>query len=224
MDLTKAVSSVLAGLGIIGLALGFAFQDTAANFMSGVYITFNHPYSIGDLIGTMQGHKGYVQDINLRVTKIRTLDGEIVYVPNRFLFQEYFINYTEEGKLRLRLECGVSYGEYLEKVERIALEAMRAIPSRIQEEEVSLFWTGFGDSSINFSVNIWYTCTREERAYRPVLNEAIKGLKKAFDTNDIMIPFPIRTVDFGIKGGVPLREEWATTQAAINSPNKEAHP
>lgn len=221
MDLTRAVSSILAGLGIVGLALGFAFQDTAANFMSGVFITFRHPYSIGDLIETSQGHKGYVRDINLRVTKIRTLDGETIYVPNRFLFQEHFINYTEEGKLRLRLECGVSYGEDLEKVERVAIEALEAIPSRKQDEEVSLFWTGFGGSSIDFSVNIWYTCNREERAYRPVLNEAIKALKKAFDENDIMIPFPIRTIDFGIKGGVPLHEEWTATQAAVNSSQKK---
>lgn len=212
MDLTKTVSSVLAGLGIIGLALGFAFQDTAANFMSGIYITFNQPYAIGDLIETNNGNKGFVQDINLRITKIKGLDGHIIYVPNRFLFQDYFINYTEEGKLRLRLDCGISYGEDLEKVERVALEAMEAIPSRKQDEEVSLFWTGFGDSSITFSVNIWYVCSREERLYRPVLNEAVKALKKAFDENDIMIPFPIRTLDFGIKGGVRLNEEMNQTQ------------
>ncbi len=207
MDLTKTVSSLLAGLGIIGLALGFAFQDTAANFMSGIYITFNQPYAIGDLIETNNGNIGFVKDINLRVTKIKALDGHIIYVPNRFLFQDYFINYTEEGKLRLRLECGISYGEDLERVERIALEAMETLPSRKQDEEVSLFWTGFGDSSINFSVNIWYVCSREERLYRPVLNEAVKALKKAFDENDIMIPFPIRTLDFGIKAGVRLNEE-----------------
>lgn len=211
MDLTKTVSSVLAGLGIIGLALGFAFQDTAANFMSGIYITFYQPYAIGDLIETNNGNKGFVQDINLRITKVKALDGHIIYVPNRFLFQDYFINYTEEGKLRLRLECGVSYGEDLEKVERVTLEAMEAIPSRKQDEEVSLFWTGFGDSSINFTVNIWYVCSPEERLYRPVLNEAVKGLKKAFDENDIMIPFPIRTLDFGIKGGVRLNEEMNQT-------------
>lgn len=221
MDLTKTVSSVLAGLGIIGLALGFAFQDTAANFMSGIYITFNQPYAIGDFIETNNGNKGFVQDINLRVTKIRALDGHIIYVPNRFLFQDYFINYTEEGKLRLRLECGISYGEDLEKVERVALKAMKTLPSRKQDEEVSLFWTGFGDSSINFSVNIWYVCSREERLYRPVLNEAVKALKKAFDENDIMIPFPIRTLDFGIKGGVPFNEELNRAQNGTSfSPQK----
>lgn len=212
MDLTKTVSSVLAGLGIIGLALGFAFQDTAANFMSGIFITFNQPFALGDLIETENGSKGFVQDINLRITKIKGFDGQIIHIPNRFLFQDYFTNYTEEGKLRLRLECGISYGEDLEKVERVALEAIEAIPSRKQDEEVTLFWTGFGDSSITFSVNIWYTSHREGTSYRPVLNESIKALKKAFDENDIMIPFPIRTLDFGIKGGVRLNEEMNRTE------------
>ncbi|SHN14755.1 small conductance mechanosensitive channel [Cyclobacterium lianum] len=207
LNLTGTVTSILAGLGIIGLALGFAFQDTAANFMSGIYITFQQPYAIGDVIETHDGVMGNVVDINLRVTKVKTFDGPMVYVPNRFLFQENFTNYTEEGRRRIRVDVGVSYGEDLEKVERIALEAVRDVPGRIANEDVSLFWKGFGDSSIDFSVNIWLEYSRENRAYISAKNQAIKNIKKAFDANDIMIPFPIRTLDFGIKGGVQLHEE-----------------
>ncbi|WP_163379939.1 mechanosensitive ion channel family protein [Cyclobacterium sp. SYSU L10401] len=207
LNLTGTVTSILAGLGIIGLALGFAFQDTAANFMSGIYITFQQPYAIGDVIETHDGIMGNVVDINLRVTKVKTFDGPMVYVPNRFLFQENFTNYTEEGRRRIRVDVGVSYGEDLEKVERIALEAARDVPGRIGDEDVSLFWKGFGDSSIDFSVNIWLEYSRENRAYISAKNQAIKNIKKAFDDNDIMIPFPIRTLDFGIKGGVQLHEQ-----------------
>ncbi len=124
LNLTGTVTSILAGLGILGLALGFAFQDTAANFMSGIYITFKQPYAVGDVIETMNGTMGNVTDINLRVTKIKTFDGPIVYVPNRFLFQEDFTNFTENGSRRLKLSCGVSYGDDLEKVEKIAIEAL----------------------------------------------------------------------------------------------------
>jgi len=207
LNLTGTVTSILAGLGIIGLALGFAFQDTAANFMSGIYITFQQPYAIGDVIETHDGIMGNVVDINLRVTKVKTFDGPMVYVPNRFLFQENFTNYTEEGRRRIRVDVGVSYGEDLEKVERIALEAARDVPGRIGDEDVSLFWKGFGDSSIDFSVNIWLEYSRENRAYISAKNQAIKNIKKAFDDNDIMIPFPIRTLDFGINGGVQLHEQ-----------------
>lgn len=204
LDLTKTVSSILAGLGIVGLALGFAFQDTAANFMSGIYITFNQPYAIGDVVETNDGIMGYVQDINLRVTKVRTFDGPIVYVPNRHLFQENFTNYTEYGKRRLRLECGISYGDDLEAVERVVIEALSAVEGRLEDEEVTVHWQGFGDSSINFIANVWMQYTHNHKAYIGVKNQAVKRLKAAFDANDIMIPFPIRTLDFGIKGGVTM--------------------
>lgn len=217
MDLTKAVSSILAGLGIIGLALGFAFQDTAANFISGVYITFNQPYKIGDIIQTHDGHEGSVIDINLRVTKIKTYNGPIVYVPNRYLFQECFTNFTEFAQRRVQIECGISYGEDLEQVEQVALESARNVSSRLKSEEPTLFWTGFGDSSINFTLNIWCRFKDNNLDFIPVRNEAIIALKKAFDKNDIMIPFPIRTLDFGIKGGTQLHKEMA--QLSIPSKN-----
>lgn len=207
LDLTKTVSSILAGLGIIGLALGFAFQDTAANFISGIYITFNQPYKLGDIIQTQDGHEGSVIEINLRVTKIKTYNGPIVYVPNRYLFQECFTNFTEFEKRRVQIECGVSYGEDLEQVEKVALESARNVSSRLQSEEPTLFWTGFGDSSINFTLNIWCKFKGADLDYIPARNEAIISLKKAFDKNDIMIPFPIRTLDFGIKGGTQLNKE-----------------
>ncbi|MEB2775777.1 mechanosensitive ion channel family protein [Algoriphagus sp. D3-2-R+10] len=210
MDLTKTVSSILAGLGIIGLALGFAFQDTAANFISGIYITFNQPYKLGDIIKTHDGHEGSVLEINLRVTKIKTYNGPIVYVPNRYLFQECFTNFTEFTQRRVQIECGVSYGEDLEHVEKIALESARNVSSRLESEEPTLFWTGFGDSSINFTLNIWCKFDENNLDFIPVRNEAIISLKKAFDKNDIMIPFPIRTLDFGIKGGTQLNKELST--------------
>lgn len=207
LNLSGTVASILAGLGIIGLALGFAFQDTAANFMSGIYITFNHPFSIGDVIQAKNGIMGNVIDISLRVTKVKTFDGPIIYVPNRFLFEEDFTNLTETGQRRLRVECGVSYGDDLENVEKIVLEALEETPGRIAGEDITIHWVEFGDSSINFTANIWLDYTKENKAYVGAKNYAIKSLKKAFDANDIMIPFPIRTLDFGIKGGVTFKEE-----------------
>lgn len=207
LNLSGTVASILAGLGILGLALGFAFQDTAANFMSGIYITFKQPFAIGDVIETKNGTMGNVMDINLRVTKVKTFDGPIVYVPNRFLFEDDFTNFTESGQRRLRVACGVSYGDDLEKVEKIVLEALENTPGRIQNEDITIHWTEFGDSSIDFTANIWLDYTRENKAFVGAKNYAFKALKKAFDDNDIMIPFPIRTLDFGIKGGVTFKEE-----------------
>lgn len=206
LNLTGTVASILAGFGILGLALGFAFQDTAANFMSGIFITFQRPFGIGDVVETHDGVMGNVVDIDLRVTKVQTFDGPLVHVPNRFLFQETFTNYTAIGKRRVRIDCGVSYGDDLEKVERVAIAAMENIPGRIESEDITFFWKEFGDSSINFSVNIWLEYSRSNKTYVSVKNAPIKNLKKAFDENNIMIPFPIRTLDFGIKGGTTLNE------------------
>ncbi len=217
MDLDKTISSILAGLGIVGLALGFAFQDTAANLMSGIYLSVKQPFKIADIIETSEGHMGEVLDINLRVTKLQLFTGPIVFVPNKDLFQDYFINYTRPGKRRFDLDCGVSYGEDLDKVEKVALEAISKIPSRLESEEVSFHWKEFGGSSINFSVNVWMAYERDHSEYIQVRNQALKALKKAFDENDIMIPFPIRTLDFGIKGGEKLRHELAAVQSNENS-------
>ncbi len=206
LDLSRTVASMLAGVGIIGLALGFAFQDTAANFISGIFITFQHPFRVGDVISTADGQQGKVIDISLRITKIKTWDGPIAHIPNRMLFEDHFINYTENGIRRVRVACGISYGDDLEKVERVVMEAVENLPSRIKDEEITFHWKEFGDSSINFTVNIWMAYSREELKYIGVKNEAIKAIKKAFDENDIMIPFPIRTLDFGIKGGEKLGE------------------
>lgn len=219
LNLTGTVTSILAGLGILGLALGFAFQDTAANFMSGIYITFKQPYAVGDVIETMNGTMGNVEEINLRVTKVKTFDGPIVYVPNRFLFQEDFTNFTENGSRRLKISCGISYGDDLEKVEKVVIEALQDAPGRIPTEDITVHWTEFGDSSINFTVNIWLDYTRENKAYVSAKNYSIKKLKQAFDANGIMIPFPIRTLDFGIKGGVPLNEVMKKTNGQLTIDN-----
>jgi small conductance mechanosensitive channel len=89
----------------------------------------------------------------------------VVHVPNRYLFQENFINYPEQGKRRLRLACGVSYGEDLQKVERVAIEALRAAENRLQDENVSVHRQGFGNSSIDFIANVWMEYTRNNCSY-----------------------------------------------------------
>jgi small conductance mechanosensitive channel len=207
LNLTGTVTSIMAGLGIIGLALGFAFQETAANFMSGIYITFQQPFAIGDVIETHNGTMGVVKDISLRVTKLQTFDGPIVHVPNRFLFQEELTNYTENGSRRLQVDCGISYGEDLQHVEQVAIEALQDTPGKIPTQDISIHWIEFGDSSINFKINVWLAYSRENQAFIGAKNHVIKSLKAAFDQHDIMIPFPIRTLDFGIKGGVTIKEE-----------------
>lgn len=204
LHLDTAVTSILAGAGIIGLALAFAFQDIASNFISGVFITFRRPLHIGDIV-KIKDYMGKVEEINLRDTTIQTFQGQMVIIPNKDVFQNPIENYSLLGKRRFDLVVGVSYGEDLRKVMDVTLNAVKGIEGLSEEDETTMFYQEFGDSSINFFIRLWIN-TPEQPAYLYVGSEAVMRIKKAYDENDIMIPFPIRTLDFGIKGGTKLNE------------------
>jgi len=203
LKLEKAVTSILAGAGIIGLALAFAFQDIAANFISGIFISFRRPIKIGDIV-KLADYMGKIQDINLRDTVLLTFQGQKVIIPNKDVFQSPIENYTMLGKRRMDLTVGISYGDDLEKVKRVVLEAVSKVSVRT-DDEITFFYTEFGDSSINFEVRIWIK-DPEQPVWLQGRSEAVMLIKKAFDQNDITIPFPIRTLDFGIKGGEKLAD------------------
>lgn len=212
LQLEKAVTSILAGAGIIGLALAFAFQDIAANFISGVFISIRRPIHIGDIV-KLADYMGKIQDINLRDTVLLTFQGQKVIIPNKDVFQNPIENYTLLGKRRMDLVVGISYGDDLEKVKRVVLEAVQNVSVRT-DDEITFFYNEFADSSINFEVRIWMN-NPEQPIWLQGRSEAIMLIKKAFDQNDITIPFPIRTLDFGIKGGEKL--------ADISYFNKQQH-
>ncbi len=211
LQLDKALTSLLAGVGILGLALGFAFQDIAANFMSGIAIAIKEPFRVGDIIKS-NDYFGTVKRISLRTTDILTPQGQIVLIPNKQVFQNPLINYSETKNRRIDLAVGVSYGDDLEKVKKVAIDSIKNITSQDEDKEVELFYTEFGDSSINFVIRIWMKYETQKQ-YMAAQSDAIMCIKKAFDENDIMIPFPIRTLDFGIKGGEKLSEMMVNTKS-----------
>lgn len=204
LNLDKAVTSILAGAGILGLALAFAFQDIAANFMSGIFISFRKPLKVGDIV-QIKEYMGKVKEINLRDTVVETFQGKTVIIPNKEVFQNPIENYTILQKRRFDLTVGVSYGDDLEKVRDITIQAVSDIAELSTEDGINVFFIEFGDSSVNLSVRMWIN-TPEQSVYNKVGSEAIIKIKKAYDAHDIMIPFPIRTLDFGIKGGTTLAQ------------------
>ena len=205
LDLDKTVTSLLAGVGVIGLALGFAFQDTAANFVAGVFLAFKSPFKLDDVVQTGDV-MGKVMHVSMRATEIQTFQGTLVIVPNKDVFQNAIYNYTKSGKRRVDLTCGISYGDDLDKVKEVSKRAMLSISTILPDEGIGFFYNGFGDSSINFVLTAWSSSVKQGD-YLEAQSDMIVALKKAFDTNDIMIPFPIRTLDFGIRGGSPLAPE-----------------
>jgi small conductance mechanosensitive channel len=204
LHLDKAVTSLLAGAGIVGLAIGFAFQDISANFIAGTLIAVRRPITIGDIIDS-NGFFGTVEEIDLRKTIIRTFQGLHVIIPNKDVFQNPLTNYTKTSDRRIDLSVGISYAENLEKAEKITKEAILGLDAILPNKDVMFSYEEFGDSSINFKVMFWIEY-KDEPAYLAARSEAIKKIKSAYDAHDITIPFPIRTLDFGIKGGKTINE------------------
>ncbi|WP_070138196.1 mechanosensitive ion channel family protein [Crocinitomix algicola] len=202
LHLDKTVTSLLAGAGIIGLALSFAFQDLAANFVSGFFMALKKPFEIGDVI-EVEGYTGTVLAISLRSTEIMTFDGNEVVIPNRKLFENPLTNYYRTKTRRVDLNIGVSYAEDLDQVQQITKNAIEQIPSLVEDKEVLVIFQEFGDSSINLQVQYWVPYDNYSQ-YLVGISEGIKAVKKAYDKHNILIPFPIRTMDFGIKGGEKL--------------------
>jgi len=204
LDLDKTVTSLLAGAGIIGLALAFAFQDAAENLVSGVSISISQPFRVGDFIET-NDFLGTVEDISLRSTAVRRPQGQLVLIPNSAVFKNPMINYTETSDRRVDLEVGVSYADDLEKAKQVAIAALDGLEGRNVERDAELFYTGFGGSSIDFVIRFWLT-DAYQGSFMAARSEAIQRIKVAFDREGVSIPFPIRTLDFGIEGGKSLKE------------------
>jgi small conductance mechanosensitive channel len=213
LGLDKALTSILAAIGVIGLALGFAFQDIAANFLSGIILAFRRPFKSGDIIET-KDIMGKVTKTNLRDTVIETFQGQEVYIPNKDFLQHAFYNYSALEKRRIDLAVGVSYADDLEKVEDVVLSAIKNLEGLIDKDKIVFDYSEFDSSSINFNIRFWIEYPGEP-SYFTMKSKAIKAIKSAFHEQDITIPFPIRTLDFGIKGGQKL------SQMELNGVNKE---
>lgn len=206
LKLDKTVTSLLAGIGIVGLALGFAFKDIASNFIAGIYMAIKSPINVGDIM-EFRDTFGIVHDIGLRASTIRTFQGQDVIIPNRLVMEEKYTHYTLNRFRRIDLEVGISYGDDLEKVERVTLDAVNRIDFLNKFRKPDFYYTEFGDSAIIFTVRYWVDYhVSDYLIYMRALSQGIKNIKKAYDENGLTITFPIRTLDFGIKGGKTLAD------------------
>lgn len=192
LNLGTAVTSLLAGAGIVGLAIGFAFQDLIANFIAGSMLAVRRPFRVGDLVET-NGYTGTVLETNLRATEIKALQGEYVIIPNKDVFQNPLVNYNTAPTRRVDIKCGVSYSDDLELVRDTALAVLHNFKCRHSDREPDFYFTEFGDSSINFTARFWVDF-KIQPDYLQAQSDAIMALKQAFDEKGIDIPFPVRTV------------------------------
>jgi small conductance mechanosensitive channel len=219
LNLGETINKILATAGVLGLAIGLALQEPMNNLFSGVFMSVRDLFNIGDLVET-NGFFGTITKIDLRATTLKLPTGQLVTIPNKDVIQSPLTNYTEAKIRRVEISCGVSYGEDLDFVERVAVDAMAEVEEVLSDEPIDLVFEEFGGSSINFKLRFWMDISGQ-RDFLLMRSNAIKALKAAFDEHDIMIPFPIRTLDFGIKGGVPIDEMITQENQLQNQANSD---
>lgn len=192
MHLDEMLTSLLAGAGVAGLAIGLALQGTLANTFSGILLAVRKVVSVGDWIET-NGYAGTVIDIDLRNTQIREADNNIVVLPNQMILDNPFKNYGLTQRIRCTIQCGVGYESDLDQVIEVCKSAIEDIYPPNPGENIEIHFLEFGGSSINFHVRFWANGQRSLTALE-AKSKAIIAIKKAFDAHDINIPFPIRTL------------------------------
>ena len=191
------ITPMITALGIGGLAVALALQDTLGNLFAGVQIILSRQVRPRDYVQLSSGEEGWVTDVMGRNTTIQTFpDGNLLAVPNSVLASSIVKNFSLPRKaLWVSLDVGVSYDSDLEHVERVTLEVATAVLAESDggmpgEEPLVRFHT-FGESSIDFEVRM---LVRDFRSQAPIRHEFIKRLHRRFGEEGIEIPFPIRTV------------------------------
>lgn len=195
LNLNSVLTTVLGAAGVLGLAVGFALQGTLHNTFSGIIISFIPKLQIGDWIET-NNYAGFVVDINLRSVIIQSVDYNLVVIPNSKIVDAPFKNFSRTPRGRIILTCGVGYESDLPKVQEITENAIKGIFEQRPGESIQFFYTEFGDSSINYQLRFWAKVANQADVFK-AQHEAILAIKAAYNENNINIPFPIRTLDFG---------------------------
>jgi small-conductance mechanosensitive channel len=191
-----SITPLITALGVGGLAVGLALQDTLANLFAGLHILVSRQVRPGDFVRLGSGQEGYVQDITWRYTTIRQLPNNLIVVPNSALASSITANFNlPDAEQAILVQVGVSYSSDLEQVERVTVavgqEVMREVDGGVPGFTPFIRYHTFGDSSIGFTVILR---GRDYVAQYLVTHEFIKRLHRRYAVEGIEIPFPIRTV------------------------------
>jgi small-conductance mechanosensitive channel len=193
--------NILTALATVGaaatLAIGFAMQDVLKNFVSGIFIFTDEPFRIGDWI-EWDDHAGIVEDISLRVSRVRTFDNELLTVPNSQLTDGVIKNPVAKDKLRLKFVFGIGYDDDIDKATEIIIEEAESHPDILEDPAPSVRLTELGDSSVGLQSRIWIS--QPSRAdFVKTRGEYVTAVKERFDEEDINIPYPNRTIGGGLE-------------------------
>ena len=190
----REIAPLIGALGIVGLAVSLAAQDTFSNFIAGVVLLLDRPFHIGDWVRI--GDKlGQIERITLRTTRIRTLDNEQIAIPNAQVAKDEIQNLSAGGPLRIHVPVGVAYRHTADEVRPVLLGVAEGHPALLKDPAPEVWLVGLGDSSVDFEIVAWIP-EHEIRRLPKIAAELTEAAKKALDAAGIEIPFPQRTLWF----------------------------
>ncbi|MGH9443023.1 MAG: mechanosensitive ion channel family protein [Thermoanaerobaculia bacterium] len=184
------IMSMLAGLGVAGLAVGLAAKDTLANFISGLIILWDRPFELGDDV-VIGDTPGFVRHIELRSTRLETYDGNDVILPNSDVVNRRITNFSRTPKLRIRISVGVAYATDLQKARAAMLGAAKGDGRLLERPGPAVVVSELADSAVNLELLVWI---RDPTSRVSVRAEYLERVKSALDAAGVQIPFPQREV------------------------------
>lgn len=188
-------SGLMVAGGIVALAIGFAGQSIIGNLISGLFLMVERPVKIGDLVD-ISGNLGFVEDIHIISTSIRTLEGNFVRIPNETVFTSSITNYTSSPVRRFEYIVGISYADDADKAMQVIRDLIKEHPLALVNPAPQVYVENLGDNSVDIMVRIWSPSTE----WFGVKMELLWRIKKAIEAAGIEIPFPQRVVWFGDAG------------------------
>ncbi|MBI2658869.1 mechanosensitive ion channel family protein [Candidatus Woesearchaeota archaeon] len=186
------VGPLLASLGIAGLAVAFALQSTLGNIFGGISLIIDKSITVDDFIKLDDGTQGFVTDIGLRSTKVKSIDGDLIILPNGKLADSKIYNYHKPmPTTRVTVEFGVKYGSDVEKVKKIALNEIKSLNLALKAPEPQAILDELGDFALRFKAFFWVISFEKKIEAKEA---ALTAIYNALDKNKIGIPFPTRTI------------------------------
>ena len=193
LKLDRAVSSLLAGAGILGLALGFAFRDVASNYLSGIILAFQRPFVVGDIV-EIRGHFGAITKVGLGAADLRTPQGQIVVIPNGEVYRQPLKNFSRTGLRRVDLEMMLPYGSDLKKATSTMENALKGMKLRKPDTDFSVLLDEAGEYGMKAMARYWIDYPGQQ-GYFEARHEGLMAMHGALRSAGIEVAVPVRKVD-----------------------------
>lgn len=191
LGITALVGAVLGTAGLMGIAIGFAFQDIIENYLAGLLLSIRHPFSLSDHV-KVGGEEGKVVRLTSRELVLMTMDGNHVRIPNALVFKSTIYNYSRNPRRRFTFDVGIDVEEDLQRVQRIGIDTLTAMESVMKDPKSFSLVKELGDFNVLVSYYGWVDQTQAD--FSKARSEAIRLVKNALDEAGVLMPEPIYNI------------------------------